>query len=83
MNKKKVKSAKEFDDLFEKDLDSALDQMNKSVKKVQKVNIDFPVEFLSDIDEVASKLGVSRQSLLKVWINDRLIQERINQKKAN
>jgi len=83
MSKKKVKTEKEFDELFESNMDSALDQMTESVKKVQKVNIDFPVAFLSDIDEIASKLGVSRQSLLKVWISDRLIQERINQKKAS
>lgn len=38
----------------------------------QKVNVDFPAWVVSALDREASRLGVPRQSLIKVWIAERL-----------
>ena len=38
----------------------------------QKVNVDFPAWVVSALDREASRLGVPRQSLIEVWIAERL-----------
>jgi hypothetical protein len=38
----------------------------------QKVNVDFPAWVVKDLDKEADRLGVARQSLIKVWIVERL-----------
>ncbi len=43
----------------------------KSVKvryPVQRISIDFPVNILEKVDIEASKIGVTRTSLIKMWI---------------
>ena len=39
---------------------------------MKRVNVDFPVEMLRRIDEEAKRVGVNRQALIKMWLNDRL-----------
>ncbi len=39
-----------------------------------KVNVDFPAWVVSALDREADRLGVPRQSLIKVWIAERLEQ---------
>jgi hypothetical protein len=38
----------------------------------QKVNVDFPGWVVAALDREAARLGVPRQSLIKVWIVERL-----------
>lgn len=38
----------------------------------KRVNVDFPEWLIQKIDKVAHRLGVPRQSLIKVWIAERL-----------
>ena len=38
----------------------------------RRVNVDFPVWMIESLDREASRLGVPRQSLVKVWIAERL-----------
>ena len=38
----------------------------------QKVNVDFPAWVVFALDREADRLGVPRQSLIKVWIVERL-----------
>jgi hypothetical protein len=40
----------------------------------RKVNVDFPAWVVKDLDKEADRLGVARQSLIKVWIVERLEQ---------
>ncbi|MEI6127150.1 MAG: CopG family transcriptional regulator [Pseudomonadota bacterium] len=50
-------------------------QMSKSRRpeQVQKrVNVDFPVWRIHLLDKEARRLGVPRQSIIKVWVADRL-----------
>ncbi len=36
------------------------------------MNVDFPVWMVESLDREASRLGVTRQSIIKVWIAERL-----------
>jgi hypothetical protein len=38
----------------------------------RRVNVDFPVWLIDSLDREATRLGVPRQSLVKVWIAERL-----------
>ena len=38
----------------------------------QRVNVDFPVWMIHSLDKEAGRLGVTRQSIIKVWISERL-----------
>lgn len=69
---KKLK-AKEFDEKFDRaeDISEYLDI--SSVTK--KVNVDFGIEFLNKLDAMAKRMSITRQSLIKVWLYERLIEE--------
>lgn len=41
-------------------------------RRVQRVNVDFPVELLLEIDRQARRLGVTRQAFIKIRIADSL-----------
>lgn len=69
--------AKEFDEKFnsnEEEIISNLDLSSaKRVNQQQKrVNVDFPVWMIESLDREASRLGVTRQSIIKVWLAERL-----------
>jgi hypothetical protein len=38
----------------------------------KRVNVDFPLWMIHLLDKEARRLGVPRQSIIKVWIADRL-----------
>lgn len=64
--------AKEFDAKFESgaDISDQLD-LEKAVRvnqAVKRVNVDFPVWMVEALDKQAKRLGITRQSLLKVYI---------------
>jgi hypothetical protein len=69
--------AKDFDAKFESDdvvqhLDLAT---AKRVNQTQKrVNVDFPIWMIESLDKEATRLGVTRQSIIKVWLAERLDQ---------
>ena len=45
----------------------------KRVRQTQKqMNVDFPTWMVESLDREAGKLGVSRQSVIKVWLAERL-----------
>ncbi len=37
--------------------------------EIQRVNVDFPKWMIESLDEEAGRLGVPRQSVIKVWIS--------------
>ena len=41
----------------------------------KKVNVDFPQWVIDSLDKEAKKIGVTRQSIIKVWIAERLKEE--------
>ena len=68
--------AKDFDKKFEagEDITAHLDlsQARRPEQDSKRVNIDFPVWVVQEVDKEARRLGVSRQALLKVWVAERL-----------
>ena len=42
----------------------------------KRVNVDFPVWMIHSLDKEAKRLGVPRQSVIKVWVAERLQQTR-------
>ena len=42
-------------------------------RAVQRVNVDFPVDLLREIDQEARRLGVTRQAFIKVRLADVLV----------
>ncbi len=68
--------AEKFEQAFDEgvDLTASLDLSKaKRVLQTQKrVNVDFPTWMIDSLDREASKLGVTRQSVIKVWLAERL-----------
>lgn len=69
MAKKKIK-AQEFDSKFDRgeDISSHLD-LETATKSVL---VDFPLWMIKALDVEAKRLGVPRQSIIKMWIGQRL-----------
>jgi len=44
--------------------------------EARRVNVDFPQWMIESLDIQATRMGVTRQSVIKVWIAERLDQER-------
>jgi len=70
--------AKTFDRKFDAGEDIA-DQLDLSkARRVgtdpKRVNVDFPAWMVDSLDREARRLGVTRQSLIKLWLADRLAQ---------
>jgi hypothetical protein len=40
----------------------------------KRVNVDFPAWMVASLDREARRLGVTRQSLIKMWLADKLAQ---------
>ena len=68
--------ANEFDKKFDenKNIIENLDILKaKRPKREQKrVNVDFPLWMIDLLDKEAERLGVPRQSIIKVWVAERL-----------
>ncbi|EGM79171.1 hypothetical protein Rhein_0790 [Rheinheimera sp. A13L] len=68
--------AHEFDARFEADEDVTEDldltQIKKPMLKQKRVNVDFPAWMLESLDREAHRIGVTRQSIIKIWLAQRL-----------
>jgi hypothetical protein len=70
--------AKKFDMDFDggKDVTAALDlsKARRPLQEQKRVNVDFPSWMIESLDREAGRLGVTRQSIIKVWLAERLAQ---------
>ena len=70
--------AKDFDKKFDegksvvKHLDLA--KARRPEQEQKRVNVFFPLGFFNSLYNVAKRLGVPRQSIIKIWIAERLQQ---------
>ena len=68
--------AKEFDTKFDKgeDVSRTLDlsRARRPGQEPKRVNVDFPEWMVESLDREAQRLGVTRQSIIKVWVAQRL-----------
>jgi hypothetical protein len=68
--------AKKFGQQFDEgvDLTASLDlsKAKRVLQEQKRVNVDFPTWMIDSLDREASKLGVTRQSVIKGWHAERL-----------
>ncbi len=70
--------AKDFDKEFDegksviKHLD--LSKARRPEQEQKRVNVDFPIWMINSLDKEAKRLGVPRQSIIKIWLAERLQQ---------
>ena len=68
--------AKEFDKRFDagEDVSASLDlaKARRPGEEQRRVNVDFPAWMIDSLDREAKRLGVTRQSIIKIWIAERL-----------
>jgi len=68
--------AEQFDKKFDEgeDVTRYLDfsKIRKPVQEQKRVNVDFPIWMIQLLDKEAKRLGVPRQSIIKVWVAERL-----------
>ncbi len=68
--------ASEFDEKFDEgeDMTGFLDvaAARRPGYEQKRVNVDFPAWMIEALDQEAKRLGVTRQSIIKVWIAERL-----------
>ena len=69
-------TAEELDEKFDngEDVSAYVDcsKMRRPNQEARRVNVDFPAWMVSGLDKQARHLGVTRQSLIKMWIAERL-----------
>ena len=71
--------ASEFDQKFDEG-EMILDYLDLSSARrpefeQKRVNVDFPIWMVESLDRAARKFGVTRQSVIKMWLAERLEQE--------
>lgn len=68
--------AEKFDAQFDsgKTLIDSLDlaKARRVNREQRRVNVDFPVWMIESLDREATRVGVPRQSLIKMWVAERL-----------
>jgi hypothetical protein len=72
----KTITASEFDRRFDdgEDVSEYIDWASARRPNLEskRVNVDFPAWVVTGLDREAKRLGVTRQSLIKMWIAERL-----------
>jgi hypothetical protein len=69
-------NSSEFDRRFEEG-ESVLEALDLETARrprleARRVNVDFPLWMVEQLDQEASRLGVTRQSIIKLWLAERL-----------
>jgi len=74
--KRKSITTQQFDELFDEKGDIAefldLKTAKRDGLKTRRVSVDFPEWMINLLDQQAIKLGVTRQSIIKFWISEKL-----------
>lgn len=73
--------ASEFDKKFDssEDITQLLDltKAKRAGLSVKRINVDFPEWMIESLDKEATRIGITRQSLIKTWVADKLDQKLI------
>ncbi len=69
--------ATDFDKKFDEGVEDIIDDLDLSGatrlnQNPRRVNVDFPSWMVDSLDREAKRLGVTRQSVIKVWIAEKL-----------
>ncbi len=68
-----------FDKKFDDNKSDIIDDLDLSTAKrlnqeQKRVNVDFPIWVIDSLDREARRIGVTRQSIIKLWLVERLEQ---------
>ncbi len=74
---------KQFDQKFDENEQDIIDDLDLSTmtrpnQSQKRVNVDFPVWVIDSLDKEANRVGVTRQSIIKMWLVERLEQQAAN-----
>lgn len=69
--------AEDFDNKFDRGTEDITEHLTLSKAKrpnqeCKRVNVDFPIWMIEALDQEANRIGVTRQSIIKVWMAERL-----------
>jgi hypothetical protein len=75
--------AKEFDKKFDQNAEDIVGDLDLSTARrpnleQKRINVDFPSWVVESLDREAARIGVTRQSIIKVWLVERLKAEAAN-----
>ncbi|MDP1620800.1 MAG: hypothetical protein Q8M08_00530 [Bacteroidales bacterium] len=74
--KKKSIRAEQFDEQFDQGGDVAeyleTNLAERPGLKQRRVSVDFPAWMVQELDREAQRVGVTRQSVIKYWISEKL-----------
>ncbi len=78
-------TAEEIADMADRGEDISRYFTNKGKMKypTQRVNVDFTVEMLKELDEMATELNISRQAVIKSYLRQALDQHKLAKSKAS
>ncbi|MBC7706241.1 MAG: CopG family transcriptional regulator [Rhodoferax sp.] len=63
---------RQFDDGVDLTASLGLSKAKRVLQEQKRVNGDFPTWMIDSLDREASKLGVTRPSVIKIWLAERL-----------
>ena len=74
---------KDFDKKFDEGQEDIIDDLDLSTARrtnleQKRINVDFPAWVVESLDREAPRVGVTRQSIIKVWLVERLQAESAN-----
>ncbi len=72
-------NAEEFDKKFDDGLEDIIDDLDLSSRRrpnrdVKRVSVDLPLWMVDALDAEVERLAVTRQSVIKVWLSERIDQ---------
>ncbi len=75
--------AKNFDKKFDDNKQDIINDLDLSTikrpnQKQRRINVDFPAWVIDSLDREASRIGVTRQSIIKLWLVERLEEKAAN-----
>lgn len=77
--------AKEFDEKFDQGNEDVIDDLDLSTARrvnhgQKRINVDFSAWVVESLDREAARIGVTRQSIIKVWLVERFKAEGVDQR---
>jgi len=80
--------AKNFDKKFDDNKQDIIDDLDLSTikhpnQKQRRINVDFPSWVIDSLDREAGRIGVTRQSIIKLWLVERLEERAANKANAH
>ncbi len=76
MTARETITTEQFDEMFDngEDISAYVDwsKARRPNQEPRRVNVDFPAWMVQGLDKEAGRLGVTRQSLIKMWIAEKL-----------